>query len=177
MSSSFESHRPVLEYALNKQGRSVLEVGGGSTSTPLIISSSFKSVTYENNPDWFNRISILGCDNHDVIYEVDLVGKVRELISGAVPYAFSLAFIDNNVWIDRCRIVSMLCGHAEVILLHDSFPEHLHRCIEGNSLIPQFVYSLNLYPAGPPNMASPPTLILSDVVDVTKWEIPGLTPG
>ena len=175
MSSSFESHRPVLEYALNKQGRSVIEIGGGNTSTPLIINNSFKSITYENDLEWYNRISNLSCENHEVVYESDLVGKVRELTVGATPYAFSLAFIDSNVWLDRCKIVSMLIGNAEVILLHDSFPEHLHRCIEGNALIPPFVYSLNLYPLVPANPAYPPTLILSDVVDVTRWEIPGLT--
>lgn len=175
--SSFESHRPVLEYALNKQGRSVLEVGGGGCSTPLIINKSIKSVTYENSQDYYSQISHLGSPNHDVVYEVDLVGKISRLVTGAVPYAFSLAFIDSNLWLDRCKIVSMLCGHAEVILLHDSFPEHLHRCIEGNALIPQFVYSLNLYPRLPPVPEYPPTLILSDVVDVTKWEVPGLTRG
>lgn len=176
--SPFETHKPVLEYALLKQGRSVLEIGGGEASTPLIVKHSLRSITVENNTDWYTRISGYGDERHPILYEKNLVNFVRferSLFDDNNSYLFSLALVDNDVWKERCEIVQLLKGVAEVILLHDSFDEHLHRCTECGLGIPGFEYRLNLYPSLPPNPGQPPTLILSDTVDVTKWEIPGLT--
>lgn len=177
--SPFETHKPVLEYALLKQGRSVLEVGCGEASTPLIVSLSKVSLTLENNWEWVNRILKYEGDNHRILFEPDLVGYVRmqKRTEADISNLFSLALVDNDNWKERCQIVTLLKGIAEVILLHDSFDEHLHRCTECGFSIPSFAYRLNLYPSLPPNPNQPPTLILSDTVDVTKWEVPGLTRG
>lgn len=176
--SPFETHKPVLEYALLKQGRSVLEVGGGEASTPLIVKHSQCSLTIENNLEWYNRIAGLGDDKHRIMHSPDLIQEIRftrSLYDENHYHLFSLALVDNDVWNQRCQIVQMLKGVAEVILLHDSFDEHLGRCTECGFSIPEFKYRLNLYPHLPPSGSYPPTLILSDIVDVTKWEIPGLT--
>ena len=178
--SPFETHKPVLEYALLKQGRSVLEVGGGEASTPLIVKHSASSLTLENNKEWYERISGYGDEQHKISYQPNLMLYVIFGLPGYVyghDYTFSLALVDNDVWKERCEIVNYMKNNhvAEVILLHDSFDEHLHRCTECGHKLPEFKYSLNLYPYLPPNPSQPPTLILSDSVDVTKWEVPGLT--
>lgn len=174
----FETHKPVLEYALLKQKRSVLEVGCGEASTPLIIKHSTRSLTLENNLEWYNRIAGLGDDKHRIKHAPNLIEEIRWTRGNYDEnhyHLFSLALVDNDNWKERCQIVNLLKGVAEVILLHDSFDEHLHRCTECGHKLPDFDYRLNLYPEWPPRADRPPTLILSDTVDVTKWEVPGLT--
>lgn len=175
--SPYETHKPVLEYALLKQGRSVLEIGAGEASTPLIVSLSKVSLTLENNWEWVSRILKYEGDNHRILYEPDLYGYVRmqKRTEADLTSLFSLALVDNDNWKERCQIVQLLKGVAEVILLHDSFDDHLNRCTECGHKLPEFHYRLNLYPEWPPRPEYPPTLILSDSVDITKWEIPGLT--
>lgn len=177
--SPFETHKPVLEYALVKQGRHVLEVGGGEASTPLIVKSSTRSLTLENNREWYDRISQYKDEDHQIQYHPELLVYIIFGIRGGMSkesYTFSLALVDNDNWKERCQIVSHLRANdiAEVILLHDSFDEHLKRCGECGYSIPEFKYRLNLYPQWPPRPEYPPTLILSDTVDVTQWEIAGM---
>ena len=176
--SPFETHKPVLEYALLKQGRGVLEVGGGEASTPLIVNNSDYSLTLENNWEWYKRIVQYENVRHPILYDPYLVDYVRGIPPpGCFPYAFSLALVDNDNWKERCKIVQLLKGVAEVILLHDSFEQHLNTCAECGFPVPDFKYRLNLFPELPPRPEYPPTLILSDTIDVTIWEIPGLTRG
>ncbi len=185
---SYDSHLPVLNYALDKHNEFVLEVGSGLASTPLLFRRGSNVVSYENNRDWHTKVNDHLKSEHLLnersayIYTDKMFAEVRSMLWDKSARHFSLAFIDSDVWMDRCKFVSLIQGHADVILLHDSFNEHLSRCssqdIDGNTWeLPRFKYRLNLYPVLPPNMAHPPTLILSDTVDVTKWEVPGLTPG
>ena len=185
---SYDSHLPVLSYALDRHGEHVLEVGSGLASTPLIFKKAKRAISFENNREWFDKVE--GHLRHDelmgttksFIYTDKIFASVRDFMwHESEPY-LSLAFIDSDVWTERCKLISLIEGHADIILLHDSFDEHLGRCgwqdVNGNTWpIPHFKYRLNLYPVLPPNPSHPPTLILSNTVDVTKWEVPGLTPG
>lgn len=184
---SYDSHIPVLEYALNRHRENVLEIGSGLSSTLRIFSQALAATSFENSKEWFDRVhghlkeEHLLTPEHTYIYTDKLFASVRNLVWDK-ERTFSLAFVDSDVWMDRCKFVHLLQGNAEVILLHDSFDEHLGRCghqdVNGNTWeLPRFKYQLNLYPILPPNPSHPPTLILSDTVDVTKWEVPGLTPG
>lgn len=186
---SYDSHIPVLNYALDRHYEFVLEVGSGLSSTPLIFKKGHNVASYENNKDWYDKVhshlkeNRLFSERNNYIYTDKLFASVRDMLwNSRRREHFNLAFIDSDVWMDRCRFISLIKGQADVILLHDSFDEHLTRCgwQDANGItweLPYFKYRLNLYPVLPPNMAQPPTLILSDTVDVTKWEVPGLTPG
>lgn len=185
---SYDSHLPVLDYALDRHYEFVLEVGSGLASTPRIFAKGHNVVSYENNKEWYDKVHAVLKEQHllnersSYIYTDKLFAEVRSMLWHPSARRFSLAFIDSDVWMDRCKFITLLKDDCDVILLHDSFDEHLGRCghrdFDGKTWeLPYFKYRLNLYPVLPPNPSHPPTLILSDTVDVTKWEVPGLTPG
>jgi len=173
--SPFNTHIPILEYVLEHYNEFVIECGGGLFSTPLIIKKSKKSITFENNYDWFQKLLIFKDDNHNIYHDENYLEAVKFQWKHNKPeLRYSFAFIDGDNWNERCELVEYLSDKCDVIILHDSFPQHLERCVSHLGKSFKFAYSHNFYPfsnefIGMPEY--PPTLCLSNYVDFNNWRI------
>lgn len=173
--SPFNTHLPILEYALDRHNEYVIEFGGGEFSTPLIIKKSKESTTFENNYDWFQKLSYLHSDNHRIIHDENYLEAAKHLwLYNLISYRFSLAFIDGDNWDERCSLVYYLRDKCDVIILHDSFPQHLDRCVNifsdvFTSICNMRNFTVNSFGFLRPDY--PPTLCLSNYVDFNDWDI------
>jgi len=157
--SPFETHKQILAHYLSLFNERVIEFGGGEASTPLIIEKSKASLTLENHREWYDRIKGLEKEGHEIRFTNDFFQEFDG--------NFDLAFVDCSDWMTRCILVRELAEKVKVILLHDSFEEHLDRC----GVKFDFAYQQNYYLNDSHDY--PPTIAFSNYVDVSKIGIPG----
>lgn len=188
--SPYNTHLPILEYALERHNDFVLEFGGGEFSTPLIIKKSKESVTFENNLEWYKKLKACETFDNYIIKTNSYIHSIKEMykcctvVDDITQYEyilsyrerFSLAFIDGDNWNERCELVDYLSDKCDVVILHDSFPEHLERCAAHLGRSFKYAYTMNVYPTqdgselrGRPEY--PPTLVLSNYYDFKDWKI------
>lgn len=173
--SPYNTHLPILKYALERFNEAVLEVGAGEFSTPEIISRSKFSVTLENNREWYEKCRHLEKHHHYIHFSENLLKSVEFVCD---ERDLDLVFVDSNNWKERCEIVNLLSKYdsIKVVILHDSFPEHIERCINYFGSNFKYAYSMNFYPVSPDSIhynrpEYPPTLVLSNIVSFADWSI------
>ncbi len=170
--SSFSTHLPVLDSFLTKYNGRVLELGIGPSSTSLIIEKSLSSISLEDNITWFEQLHGLSKPNH----EVRLVSNWKNAIEQCGG-PFDLVFVDSGNWQDRCDAIYNLRDRASVVLLHDSFIFHMKRCEcqEIPDYRALYKYRKNFYPVWPPVDSHPPTMAMSNTIDIATWQVEGFT--
>lgn len=114
------SHIPILVRAFDLSEGDVLEVGTGYFSTTLLhwlgATTGRKIVSYETDPQWFERAKRYQNDYHDVIFVNDW---------DAIPLdqkQWGLAFIDHAPHARRSVDIKRLKDKAEYIVAHDTEP-------------------------------------------------------
>lgn len=148
------SHLPVLANLLINTKGSVVELGAGYNSTPLLYwyckanDRYFKS--YENYKDW--------CDK--------MFGMTEFITDwNALPLEenyWSISFIDLRPALERHRQAIRLRNNAEFVVLHDSEPE-IDRFYAYRRVYKYFKYFYNF------TSVKPNTLILSNFRDPTQF--------
>ena len=183
----FGSHRLVLAKVLKRVSRSVLELGAGDYSTPLIHTveeRGVKILTIEDNPEWFDKYKHLKTDLHDFRY-IDS-GGIQEFYDND-DEQWELVFVDNGTWEARIPAIRKYSGIADYMVIHDSnyFPDNnifgktleptvMNRQIMGRrdySDIFRYWVEFFVRDWGKQN---PPTLLASNIVDVKDFIVEGM---
>jgi hypothetical protein len=164
--SSYATHRPVLEAFLSEYNERVLELGCGPDSTPIIVDRSKFSIGLEDNKGWFPTVKAFEKPNHEIRFVTDWNEALKQCEG-----FFDLVFVDCGVWQTRCDAIFFFKEQARITLLHDSFVDHLKRC--HFDVREHFKFRRNFYPVWPPKDSHPPTIALSNFVDVTTVNIQG----
>ena len=112
------SHIPILIKAFELSKGPVLEMGMGPFSTPVLhwlcLDKKRELVSYENNPNWFNKNKIFETNSHKVTFvkdwdEID-ISKIH----------WGVAFIDHAPNERRKVDIKKLANCADYIVIHDS---------------------------------------------------------
>ena len=159
------SHLPALAFILGRLGpsvRSILEVGSGFYSTPLLhafcAGSKAEHVILESNGQWRENVANL--------FDVEVLAfDVNELPDDIVQRHWDLAFIDCLVESTRAQHALALKDNADVIVLHDSNPDW-NMAYEYSAIIPSWKHSHHF------TETYPHTLLLTDSDDI--WHTLGL---
>ena len=100
--SFYGSHMPILSRVVNACSGSILELGMGLYSTPLLdlmcYNDKRKIVSYDNDPEWFKDNEKWQSDYHDVHYlepTDPLHGKEYDLAKIDDTF-WSVAFLDHK---------------------------------------------------------------------------------
>jgi len=153
---TYGTHLPLLTRALLEQSGLVVEMGGGLSSTPLLnqfARTGRKVITFESNPEFYNTIKELECQNH----RIELVNDWKDVPA----IAASIVFIDHAP--AERRIVDIAkFKHALILVVHDFEKKAYYGY---NKILPLFKYvkEYTYYPKT--------TAVLSNFVDVTGWEM------
>lgn len=109
------SHLPVLSRIINATDGSVLELGAGYNSTPLLYwvckAQNRRFVSYENDKVWCEKMG-------DLTTYIDDWGK-----ADIFKDFWSMVFIDCRPALERHRFAIKLKDNANFVILHDSEPE------------------------------------------------------
>lgn len=154
------SHLPVLRWAHETLGGSILEFGGGLYSTAYLYEEEqkgCKTVTVEQDPQW-----------RAWLRERYPGHKVKARVE--VPKFFDVVLIDDGVgewtWIDhRAKMLELMRGHFGIALVHDWHIGPGHR----GELVESFRYHGWYAPAD----GRMHTAICSDTVELHPDAIPG----
>ena len=144
------THLPVLSKLLRHTTGSVLELGAGFNSTPLLYwtcrleKRTFES--YENDPRWCEKM-----------------GSFTSLIKdwGKVDIDndfWSIVFIDCRPALERHRLAIRMKDRTEFVVLHDSEPE-IDRFYAYRRVYPHFKYRYDF------TKLKPNTVVLSNFRD------------
>ena len=114
-------------------------------------------ISYENNPEWYAKLVHLHSPYNNLKFVTDW-DKARVV-------SCSILFVDHAPAERRKVEIERFRGHAEVIVVHDTedAAEYVYRLKE---ILSSFKYRHDLQQ---PNM--PRTTIVSDTVDVSRWEV------
>lgn len=166
---AYSTHQPILKYFLEKYNGKVLELGCGDFSTDLIIQSSTWSVSLEDNLEWYQKFS----DKDSEYHEIKFVRSWKESLADVIRRLghLDLVFVDQANFQSRCEALTILKDSAKILLLHDSFDQHLSLC--KNNIVQEYKFKKNFYVSLPPDPTYPPTMALSNEVDITDLEIDG----
>lgn len=120
--SDVATHLPALHHVLRHAGsiRSILEVGAGFYSTPLLSCHAAavggEHVVLESKPAWAKQV----LEWYDVEAEPFTIGELPEWV---LQRPWDLAFIDNAVADSRPAHALALIDCAKIVMLHDSNPD------------------------------------------------------
>lgn len=159
--NDWDSHRPLLWLiANNNLIKTIIEVGVGDGSTPLLKSLKNKTVySFETNKEWADKYDNVGVlstyKNLSSILDDDGIGRLYGLID--------LLFVDSSPGEERKEIIELFSNDAKVIVTHDTEPgaEYVYGM---SKILNSFKYRLDYQPKGKPH-----TTAVSNFIDVTKW--------
>jgi len=165
---AYGTHQPVLFEAIKRKlsPLPILELGCGFNSTLLIHSAAGDTtvITVESDNEWLKKFSHLETETR----QFNIVGSLDDIIH-RFKGQYSVVFIDQGKWESRASCVVHFNLSAEIVVLHDS--DYLERELHMN-FSDHYKYVKTFMPLEPfPYMTGPPTTIMSNYVDVTKWEI------
>ena len=183
----FGSHKLVLAKALKRVSRSVLELGAGDFSTPLIhtvAERGVKVLTIDDNHDWLDKYKYLRTDLHDFKY---IDNKDIQTFYDGDNEQWELVFVDNGTWEARGPAIEKYREIADYMVIHDSnyFPDN---GIFGKTLEPTvmnrrvmgrrdysdvFKYWIEFFIRGW-GKQNPPTLIGSNKVSLKDFKVNGM---
>lgn len=164
-SCGYGTHQPVLYEAIKYTSdipHPILELGCGNFSTDLIHAMAYGKrniISLDHNKAWIDKFgSVEGHEFKCVSYE-----------EMKMPGAFSVVFVDQGDWQSRADCIKHYRHMAYLVVLHDS--DYLEREL-GINFGNHYQYYKTFMPLQPyPYVTGPPTTIMSNVIDVTKWNI------
>lgn len=175
------THRKFLEFYILKSTGNILEFGCGNSSTGLIKSlikgTSRKLISYENNQEWYNKMTkeLPEDENHQYIFVND--NDWETCINSIPKINWGLVFIDQSPWEARTMTMKYFKDIADYIMIHDVdyFSNNnffgTFKKIPGapENALPEYNYSdisdnwKLYYPERPwPSFTGPPTLVFSN---------------
>lgn len=117
----WSNHIPMLLQALIQTKGPVLELGMGISSTPLLhmfCSHENRQLTsYENDPIFIDMFKKFSSKDHNIIL-------VKDWDKADLNQKWSVALIDHKPEERRKVDITRLANLAEVLIVHDSEPEH-----------------------------------------------------
>ncbi len=145
------SHMPTLLLALQKTKGAVCELGAGFYSTPFLHWMCPKRMlySYENNAEYLHYASRFHNNYH----------RTRHLNDIDYERNWSVVFIDHAPGSER-GAEALKFKNAEVIVLHDTESEQEYGY---DKIWSHFKYRLD-------SPFRPQTTIISNKIDVTKWQ-------
>jgi hypothetical protein len=152
------THNLSLIKAVNATKGDVCEMGAGFSSTPLLhwITLGRKMITYESDPDYARFARKFVSDNHRVRHTTHF---------NDVDYdrAWSVVFIDHSPKRPRTRgDDAVKFKNVELMVLHDTEPESVEN-YGYQQVFDKYKYRCDW------TLCKPFTTILSNTIDVTKW--------
>ncbi len=112
---------PMLIKILQMTNGSVMELGGGAFSTPLLhwlcAEKERELVTYENNLDYEKFLKTFVSKNHSIRF-------IKDWKDIDMQTHWSVVFIDHSPAIRRSIDAIRLKDKADYIILHDSNQDH-----------------------------------------------------
>lgn len=155
------SHMAVLAKLLSITEGSVLELGGGFYSTPLLhwlcLPTKRELVTYDSLPQYFNAIKRYESDFHKVIL-------VDDWDKAEIKRPWEIVFIDHWPAERRIEEVKRLANLAKYVVVHDTENSQSHQ-YHYEKIYPLFKYHYKY------RGVKPHTSILSNFVDIRKFKI------
>lgn len=117
LKKDFSTHTPVLIDVLQNSSGTVIELGSGIFSTPLLHWLCFKDnrkvITYENDVEYYDFSIQFKSDNHEVVF-------VDSWSSIIFDDFYGVAFIDHDPTNRRITDMLLLMDKTDFIVLHDS---------------------------------------------------------
>jgi len=156
------SHIPVLVRAFTLSKGDVLELGTGYFSTLVLrwLSelSGRKVYSYESRDHWFNRATknYGGRPNHEIIL-------TKNYDDAKIERPWGMAFVDHGPNDRRIIEIERLKDWADFIVIHDT-NEDADKSYHYSKIWPLFKYRVDV------NHFWPPTSVVSNKVDVTKFQ-------
>jgi len=116
--NDYATHQPVLREMLNRTTGSILELGSGDYSTPLIheLTEGRKVLTVDDSLEWLNKYIGLQTENHKFICVEDR--RFQEFYDND-DEQWNVVFIDNGAWSARVKAIIKYKDVADYIILHD----------------------------------------------------------
>ena len=117
--AQFGSHKLVLAKALARVSTSVLELGAGDYSTPLIHTAAERGVkvlTIEDNKEWLNKYKHLKTYLHDFKF---ISSKDTQKFYDNDTEQWGLVFVDNGTWDARFAAIKKYKDVADYMVIHD----------------------------------------------------------
>ena len=115
----FGSHKLVLEKAIARVSTSVLELGAGDYSTPLIHTAAERGVkvlTIDDNKEWFDKYKHLQTDLHDFRF---ISSKNIQKFYDNDTEQWGLVSVDNGSWDNRFAAIKKYKDVADYMVIHD----------------------------------------------------------
>jgi hypothetical protein len=155
ITNDWDSHRPLLHLALQKNNGFVIEAGCGFGSTVLIDKFVDKGnlISYETNEMWFEKMYPL------IKGAMVLLKKWDDIYLQSC----NLFFCDAAPAEDRILLMDKFKDLAEVIIVHDT-EESADYVYHLKDILNTFKYRLDFRPEGMPH-----TTAVSNFIDVEKW--------
>jgi len=117
LSKTFTTHMPMLIKAVQMTDGSVLELGGGFFSTPILhwlcAEKRGKLVTYESNPDYMKFLKSFQSRTH-------FVRMIENWDQLDLKAHWSVIFVDFDPGRKRAEMIMKLKDSADYIVIHDT---------------------------------------------------------
>ena len=157
------SHLPILNKVLNETTGSVLELGTGLYSTPIMHWVCFphkrKLVSYESNPTYAKMLNAY----KDTFHEIHNIDE-KDWDNIDIEKEWDVAFIDHAPDVRRGIEAKRLANFAKYVVIHDS-DTHNDPYYKYDEVYPLYKYRFD-YRETVPN-----TTILSNFIDLTNFEL------
>ena len=157
----YATHLPVLMQAVLKTDGSVLELGAGHFSTPVLhwmcALSKRELVSYDNQKRFLNWSRVYECDWHHLYYLEDWDGA-------EIDRPWDVALVDHSPSERRITDIKRLADTTKYIVIHDSNARY-NRDYHYDTIYKLFKQQLNY------DGVEPSTTVLSNLVDLRDfWE-------
>ena len=164
----WSSHYPVLVKVLQQAKGDVLELGMGPFSTPLIHwlchDKDLRIFSFDNDPKYWELNKLFATTNPfhmiTLVNNWDDIWDITNFLN-LVGHKFSVAFIDHKPAKRRHKDILKLVNLADIIVIHDTEPEHDKFYGYEKRVYPKFKYRFNYI------KAYPHTTVLSNVNDLS----------
>lgn len=159
ISFRYGSHLPVVLRAVNKTAGSVLELGAGFFSTPVLHAlctlQKRQLLTLENNHRWYRWFKVYSNSYHEIDF-VDDWAKAK------IDRPWDVAIVDHSPDFRRIEEVKRLANLVQYIIIHDSNPKY-NRNFHYDQIYHLFKYKF-VY-----DRDEPSTTVLSNFVKLDRF--------
>lgn len=125
---SYSTHQPLLIAAVASTGGSVIELGSGFYSTPLLqalcVSQRRKLWTFENNAEWMQKF--LPKDGSVTPQHFSILDSWNDLGRYGEDLKCDVAFVDVDPASVRANLINVMKRWAKIIVAHDVETEQQH---------------------------------------------------
>lgn len=158
------THLPMLKAAAGLTEGTILELGSGEGSTRVLheicANTGRKLLTVESDWGWYRKLSELRCEFHRFAFVRDwLEAPLLPPVGGR----WGIVLVDQSPGPVRRAAVARYQGAADIIIAHDTEPEHHKLYGYSDDLWDRFAYVLH------DERTECRTTALSDTVDVRQW--------